>query len=163
MHVCVLVCVERSQLMSNTGPGQGMRCDEPLYWRSVNSKDAGQPCLSHHHRGWWNEMKWMGWVWRNGQMKFVVGENGTNPERNLPRLHFVHHETYMGATEMQTRDTSSGRWVTNRLCHRLSVWKEWLQTQYLKNRKCTRTSKFKMLASNFPLWNSMTLVLLKSM
>ena len=27
-----------------------------LYWRSVNSKGAGRPRLSHHHRGWWKEM-----------------------------------------------------------------------------------------------------------
>ena len=28
-------------------------------------------------------------------MKFVVGENGKNPEKNLPRPRFVHHETHM--------------------------------------------------------------------
>ena len=28
-------------------------------------------------------------------MKFVVGKNGRNPEKNLPRPRFVHHETYM--------------------------------------------------------------------
>ena len=28
-------------------------------------------------------------------MKFVPGENGRNPEINLHRLRFVHHETYM--------------------------------------------------------------------
>ena len=28
-------------------------------------------------------------------MKFVVGENGRNPAKNLPRLRFVHHETHM--------------------------------------------------------------------
>ena len=28
-------------------------------------------------------------------MKFVVGENGRNPEKNLPRPRFVHHETHM--------------------------------------------------------------------
>ena len=28
-------------------------------------------------------------------MKFVVGENRRNPEKNLPRPHFVHHETHM--------------------------------------------------------------------
>ena len=28
-------------------------------------------------------------------MKFVVGENGRNPEKNLPRPHFIHHETHM--------------------------------------------------------------------
>ena len=28
-------------------------------------------------------------------MKFVVGENGRNPEKNLPRPRFVHHKTHM--------------------------------------------------------------------
>ena len=28
-------------------------------------------------------------------MKFVVGENGRNPEKNPPRPRFVHHETHM--------------------------------------------------------------------
>ena len=37
----------------------------------------------------------MRWEWRNGGIKFLVGENGGNPEKNLPRPNFVHHETYM--------------------------------------------------------------------
>ena len=28
-------------------------------------------------------------------MKFVVGENGRNPVKNLPRPRYVHHETHM--------------------------------------------------------------------
>ena len=28
-------------------------------------------------------------------MKFVVGENGRNTVKNLPRARFVHHETHM--------------------------------------------------------------------
>ena len=28
-------------------------------------------------------------------MKFVVGENGRNPVKNLPRLRFVHDKTHM--------------------------------------------------------------------
>ena len=28
-------------------------------------------------------------------MKFVVGENGRNPVKKLPRPRFVHHETHM--------------------------------------------------------------------
>ena len=28
-------------------------------------------------------------------MKFVVGENGRNSEKNLPRPRFVHHKTHM--------------------------------------------------------------------
>ena len=68
---------------------------KPRYCRSVNGKGAGRPRLSHHHKGWWNETKWMRWVWRNGGTKFVVGENGRNPAKNLPRPRFVHHETHM--------------------------------------------------------------------
>ena len=80
------------QLVSNTRTGRGMRCEvKPLYYRSVSSKGAGRPRLT---RGW-NETKWMRWVWRNGGMKFVVGENERNPMKNLPRPRFVHHETHM--------------------------------------------------------------------
>ena len=38
--------------------------------------------------------KLMRLVWRNVGLKFVGGENGRNPEKNLPRLSFVHHETH---------------------------------------------------------------------
>ena len=83
----------------NSGPTQGRvegwDAMKPLYFRSVSSKGADWPPLMHHHKGGWNETKWMRWVWRNGGMKFVVGENGKNPEKNLPRPHFVHHETHM--------------------------------------------------------------------
>ena len=68
---------------------------KPLYYRSVSSKGAGRPRLTHHHKGGWNETKLMKWEWRNGGMKFVVGENGRNPEETLPRPRFVHHETHM--------------------------------------------------------------------
>ena len=37
----------------------------------------------------------MRWGWRNGGIKFVVGENGRNPVKNLTRPRFVHHETHM--------------------------------------------------------------------
>ena len=82
--------------MSKTRSGRGMRCDEgPLYYRSVSSKGAGRPRLMHHHKGGWNETKWMRWVWRKGGMKFVVWENGRNPVKNLPRPRFVRHEAHM--------------------------------------------------------------------
>ena len=81
---------------------EGWDAMKPLYWRSVNSKGAGRPRLSHHHKGWWNETKWM---WRNGGIKFVVGENGRNAEKNLPRPRFVHQETHMEwpRRELETR------------------------------------------------------------
>ena len=77
------------------GRVEGWDAMKPLYYRSVSSKGTGRPRLMHHHKGWWNETKWMRWGWRNGGMKFVAGENGRNPEKNLPRPRFVHHETHM--------------------------------------------------------------------
>ena len=77
------------------GRVEGWDAMKPLDYRSVSSKGAGRPRLTLHHKGWWNETKWMRWVWRNGGMKFMVGENGSNPEKNLPRPRFVHHETHM--------------------------------------------------------------------
>ena len=77
------------------GRVEGWDAMKPLYYRSVCSKGAGRPRLTHHHKGWWNETKWMRWVWRNGGMTFVVGENGRNPDKNLPRSRFVHHETHV--------------------------------------------------------------------
>ena len=41
----------------------------------------------------WNEMDEMSM--EKCGMKFVVGENGRNPEKNLSRPRFVHHETHM--------------------------------------------------------------------
>ena len=49
---------------------------------------------------------------KNGGMKFVAGENGINPEKNLPRFRFVHHETHM---EWSRREL--GTPATNRLRH----------------------------------------------
>ena len=76
---------------------------EPQIEGLVNSKDASRPRLTHHHRDEWNETKWMRWMWRNGGMKFVAEENGRNPEKNLPRLRFVRHET-----SWRNRYTNSG-------------------------------------------------------
>ena len=46
---------------------------KPLYWRSVNNKDAGRPRLTHYNRGEWNETKWMRWVWNNGANQAMRG------------------------------------------------------------------------------------------
>ena len=102
-----------NSFLRRDGPGRRWDAMKLLYWRSMNNKDVGRPCLSHHHRGWWNETKLMRWVWRNGGMKFVVEENGRNPEKNLPRSLFVHHETHM---EWQRRELGTPavgvEWVT---------------------------------------------------
>ena len=67
----------------------------PYNWRSVNKKDTSRSSLPHHHRGRWNETKWVRGVYRNGGMKFVAQENVRNPEKNLLRLLFIHHKIYM--------------------------------------------------------------------
>ena len=77
------------------GRVEGWDSMKPPYYRSVSSKGAGWPRLTHHHKGGWNETKWMRRVWRSGGMEFVVGENGRNPVKNLPTPRFVHHETHM--------------------------------------------------------------------
>ena len=104
----------------NSWPTQGRveRWDamKPLYYRSVSSKGAGRPRLTHRHKGGWKETKWMRWVWRNGVMKFVLGENGRNPVKNLPRPRFVHHENHMEWARRE-RDPSGGRRAPNRLRH----------------------------------------------
>ena len=41
------------------GRVEGWDAMKPLYYRSVSSKGAGRPCLTHHHKGGWNETKWM--------------------------------------------------------------------------------------------------------
>ena len=95
--------------MTDTEPGRGMRCDKGLlkvceYQRYCTCRLR----LPHHHMGRWNEAKWMRRVWRNGAMKFLAGENWRNPEKNLPRLEFVHHENPHEVTETKTRDPSDG-------------------------------------------------------
>ena len=88
-----------------------MRCDETHVWRSVNSKGAGRPRLLHHHVGWWNEMKrkWMRWVWRNGGMKIVVGENGRKLQEKHTHTPFRPPRNPHGVTETRTRDPSGER------------------------------------------------------
>ena len=83
------------------GRVEGWDAMKPWDYRSVSSKGAGWPRLTHHHKGWWNGTKWTRWEWRNGGMKFVVGVNGRNPAKNLPRPRFVHHKTHM---EWQRRE-----------------------------------------------------------
>ena len=65
---------------------------KPLHWKSDSSKEADRPRLMRME---WNKMKWMRWVWRSGGSKFVAGKTVRNHDKNLPRLHFVHHETHV--------------------------------------------------------------------
>ena len=102
---------------------------KPLYYRSVSSKGAGGPRLMHHHKGGWNGTKWMRWVWRNGGMKFVVGENGINPVKTPFRPPRNPH----GGTETRTRDPSGGRRASNGLRHE-AAWMYYKPTKFNQNR-----------------------------
>ena len=79
---------------------EGRDAMKPLCWRSVESKDAGRPSLTHHYRSGWNDngTKWIRCVWRNGRMKFVVGKTGETPR-----------ETYLDSVSSTTKSTCSDR------------------------------------------------------
>ena len=81
-------------------------------WPSLNNKqqDTSQPFLSHHHRGWWNEMNEMSVeTWRN---EIYNRENRRNFEETYQIL-FRPQWNPDGMTEMWTRDPSGGRWAFN--------------------------------------------------
>ena len=84
---------------SRTSPGEPpmMRCHETSIFEICKLQRCRPttPETPSQGRMKWNETKWMRWVWRNGGMKFVERENGRNPEINLTRLRFDHHETHM--------------------------------------------------------------------
>ena len=100
--------MEIPQLVSGTVPGLAMRWDEaPLFeglWITRMPADHAWSTITKV-----DEMKWMRWVWRNDGMKFVAGENWKNPEKNLFKLSFVHHETQYGVTETRNQDPSDWR------------------------------------------------------
>ena len=99
------------------GPVEGWDAMKPIYRRSVNSKDTGRPHLTHHQR-WmkWNETKWMRWVRRNVEIKFVVGENG-KITRKPTQTQFCPPRNPHGVIETRTRDPSGKRRASNRLRH----------------------------------------------
>ena len=62
-----------------------------------------------------NETKWMGWVWRNGGMKFIAGENRKNPGKNLLRPRFLYNETHVEWLRRELKDPALG-------CERLAAF-----------------------------------------
>ena len=62
---------------------------------------------SHHNRSWWNEMKRNGNEWKLWN-EFVVGKNGRNPEKNLPGLRLVNHETHIERLRRELRTPAVG-------------------------------------------------------
>ena len=106
------------------GRVEGWDAMKPLCYRSVSSKDAGRLRLTHHHKGWWNETKWMRWVWRNGGMKFVAGENREKPREKPTQTPFRPPRNPHGGTETRTRDPSGGRRASKRLRHEAALTHE---------------------------------------
>ena len=101
----------------------GLDAMKPLYYRSVSSKGAGRPRLTHHHKGGWNETKLMRWVWRNGGMKFIAGEKQRNAAKNLPIIRIIHHETpYYSTRTSVALALSIGR--CSRIREGQNVWKQ---------------------------------------
>ena len=98
------------QLVSDTGTGRGMRCDEaPILMSEIARVPANHACRT---MGWrkWNETKCMRRVWRNDRTKCVVGENGRNhSKKSLPRPHFVHNETHMEWPRCEFGTPAEGR------------------------------------------------------
>ena len=97
--------------MPDKGPGRGMRCDDPLNWRSVNMKDAGRhtrrTIIGADERGECREIvDWNLWLRKTGDTPTKTTQTQFRPPRN-PH----------GVTETRTRDPSGGMREVNRLHH----------------------------------------------
>ena len=55
-QACVIILKNSLNLCPTERRVEGWDAMKSLHWRSVNSKGAGRPRLTHHHRGWWNVM-----------------------------------------------------------------------------------------------------------
>ena len=47
-------------------------------------------------------------VWRNGGIKFVSGEKGSNTQKTQFRFRFVHHKTHMGCSKRELETPAVG-------------------------------------------------------
>ena len=106
-------------LCPTQGRVEGWDAMKPRDYRSVSSKGAGRPRLMHHHKGKWNEMdemsveKWWNEICGRGKREKPPEKPTQTPIRppQNPR----------GVTETRTRDPSSGRRASNRLCHEAAL------------------------------------------
>ena len=108
--------IEYPGLMLDTGPIEGWDAFKPLYWRSVNSKDSGRPCLKHHHRGVWNGIKRNEWNECGEMVKWNLWQGKWEKPLEKPtQAPFPPSRNLHGET--RTWDPSGGRWASNRLRH----------------------------------------------
>ena len=73
-----------TQLVSDTGSRQGMRCDEAAPSLKIYEQQGCRPTspdAPSQGRMKWNETKWVRWVWRNSEMEFVAGKTGGTPRK----------------------------------------------------------------------------------
>ena len=83
MYVFSLFRVEKLLSTEVVVTGDTIQLISKTFWRGP-STPVPLPCL----RQW-------RWVWRNSGMKFMVGETGEIPIKNLPKPCLVHYETHM--------------------------------------------------------------------
>ena len=101
------------------GRVEGWDAMKPLYYKSVSSKGAGRPRLSHHHKGGWNETDEMSVdKWWNE----ICGRGKREKHREKPtQTPFRPPRNPHGGTETRTRDPSDGRRAPNRLHHEAAI------------------------------------------
>ena len=107
------------------GRVEGWDAMKPRYCRSVNGKGAGRPRLSHHHKDWWNETKWMRWVWRKWWNEICGRGKREKPCEKPTQTPFRPPRNPHGVTEARIRNPSGGKQASNRLRHEAA-----LQCQY---------------------------------
>ena len=81
---------------------------KPLYYRTVSSKGAGRPRLTHHHKGWWNGTKWMRWVFEKWWNEICGRGKREKPREKPTQTPFRPPRNPHGVTETRTRDPSGG-------------------------------------------------------
>ena len=118
-HRCLWIIIHNPKVVSVTGPDRGIDVMKPLHWRSVNRKGSGRPTHVALHGDWWNETKWIRWMWRNDEMKFGRGKR-EKPREKPTQTPFRPPQNPHGVTE-RTRDPSGGMRATNRLRHEVTL------------------------------------------
>ena len=110
------------QLCPTQGRVEGWDAMKPRYYRSVSSKGAGRPRLTHHHKGWWNETKWMRWVWRSGWNE-ICGRGKREKPREKPIYFLIQHNLKSDQLRYEFQEITSH--------HGVAVANGWIKTTSL--------------------------------